>query len=247
MKPDDGPSPLGGPVRSRALFLSRLTAVAAGATSLAAVGGGGGGDGGHLTSTPLPLRVDEAARVAAQLERAAAVLASLPFALPSVVDVVGTVPDGALIEVVGPAMRRIIELLHEDPGALQRLDWRTVEEVVAAAYKADGFDEVILTPRSGDLGRDLIATKYGRHSIRILGQVKHFSPGHRVTAEEVRAMGMPLIGDRAASKAVVATTSTFAPGIERDALIQPLMPTRLELIGGLDLTQWLLGLKLSGA
>jgi restriction system protein len=237
-----GPNPLGGPGRSRKDFLRALTAVAAGATSLAASGGGGGG-GGDFTSTPLPLRGEDD-NTAAQLARAAAVLANLPFALPSVVEVVEVVPEGSLIEVVGPAMGAIIQLLHEDPGALHRLDWRTVEEIVAAAYKADNFDEVILTPRSGDLGRDLIAIRHGRHSIKILGQVKRYSPGHRVTAEEVRAMGMPLISDRGASKAVVATTSTFAPGIARDSLIQPLVPTRLELIDGPELTKWLLSLRL---
>lgn len=142
-------------------------------------------------------------------------------------------------------MGAIIQLLHEDPEALHRLDWRTVEEIVAAAYKADGFDDVILTPRSGDLGRDLIATRRGRHSVKILGQVKHFKPGHRVTANDVRAMGLLLSGDRAASKAVVATTSTFAPGIDSDSLIQPFLPTRLELIDGPELTRWLLSLQLS--
>ena len=41
---------------------------------------------------------------------------------------------------------------------------------VAAAYQAAGFDEVTLTPRSADGGRDVIAVRRGRYSVRLLDQ-----------------------------------------------------------------------------
>jgi len=47
------------------------------------------------------------------------------------------------------------------------------EEIIAGAYKKAGFDEVTLTPRSGDLGRDVIAIKKGLGSVRVIDQVKH--------------------------------------------------------------------------
>ena len=34
-----------------------------------------------------------------------------------------------------------------------------MEEIVAGAFDKAGFDEVILTPRSGDYGRDVIAIR----------------------------------------------------------------------------------------
>jgi hypothetical protein len=38
--------------------------------------------------------------------------------------------------------------------------------------KKAGFEEVILTPRSGDHGRDVIATKKALGTIRVIDQVK---------------------------------------------------------------------------
>ena len=105
------------------------------------------------------------------------------------------------------------------------------EEIVAGAYKKAGFDEVILTPRSGDLGRDVIAIKKGIGEVRIIDQVKAYKPGHLVTANDVRALigVLPFDG---ASKGFLTTTSDFAPRIKEDPLITPYIPWRLELING---------------
>jgi restriction system protein len=100
-----------------------------------------------------------------------------------------------------------------------------------------GFDEVILTPRSGDLGRDIIAIKRGFGSIKFIEQVKAYNPGHIVTADEVRALLGVLQAEQDASKAIFTTTSTFAPRIEADKLIKPFIPTRLELIDKAKLLQ----------
>lgn len=145
------------------------------------------------------------------------------------------VPDGQLITAVAPAWMTIIGMIEEDPDFLFKVDPRKFEEIIAGAYKAAGFDEVILTPRSGDLGRDVIAIKKGYWSVRIIDQVKRYGPDHRVTADEVRALIGVLHMDCQASKGIVTTTSDFAPMVATDRLIAPLIPNRLELVNGTDL------------
>lgn len=106
-----------------------------------------------------------------------------------------------------------------------------MEEIIAGAYKTAGFDEVILTPRSGDLGRDVIAVKRGIGTVRIIDQVKAYKHGHLVTANDVRALLGVLEGDKA-SKGFLTTTSDFAPRLVNDILLRPFMPSRLELVNG---------------
>ena len=96
-----------------------------------------------------------------------------------------------------------------------------------------------MTPRSGDGGRDIIASKPGLGSIRILDQVKAYSPGHLVNANEVRAMLGVLEAEQNVSKGFVTTTSAFAPGIETEPRLLRFMPYRLELKGGEQLLEWL--------
>ena len=115
------------------------------------------------------------------------------------------------------------------------IPWRKWEEIIAASYDRAGFDEVVLTPRANDGGRDVIATKRGLYSVRIIDQVKAYAPNRSVNANDVRALLGVLSADRRASKGVVTTTSTFAPGIDSDPSIAPFRPTRLELINGNDL------------
>jgi restriction system protein len=59
----------------------------------------------------------------------------------------------------------------------------------------------------------------------------------------VRALMGVLASERDASKGVITTTSDFPPLIESDRLIAPLLPTRLELVSGAKLQQWLLDLS----
>jgi restriction system protein len=93
---------------------------------------------------------------------------------------------------------------------------------------------VTLTPRSGDYGRDVIAVKKGLGIVRVIDQVKAYTPPHLVTANDVRALLGVLPGD-GASKGFLTTTSDFAPGIKKDPFIVPFIPSRLELINGAKL------------
>jgi restriction system protein len=145
--------------------------------------------------------------------------------------------DGTEIEAVKPAWFEIVRLLKQDPGILYRIDHRKMEELIAAAYKQEGWEEVILTPRSGDLGRDIIASRSDWGRVRFIDQVKAYKPGHLVTAEEVRALSFVLMSDQGATKGLITTTSDFAPMIKVDPLIKPHLPYRIELVNGTKLVE----------
>lgn len=143
----------------------------------------------------------------------------------SILTLGGATAEGQLIEAVGIPWFKIVEMLQRDPSAAYGLDPRQWEEMIAGAYEAEGFDEVTLTPRSGDLGRDVIAVKKGVGCIRILDQVKAYKPGHLVPANDVRAMLGVGFADQNCSKVVITTTSDFAPKVRDDPLLKPHMRT----------------------
>jgi restriction system protein len=151
------------------------------------------------------------------------------------------VDDGLIVQAAAVPWFKIVEILERDPEAMYQIDWRKWEEIVAGAYtEAYGSSaEVVLTPRSGDKGRDVIVTLPGVGSIRYFDQVKRYSPGQLVTAEEVRAMVGVLDIERNVSKGIITTTSNFAPGVMADENIKRLMPYRLELKPRDALLQWL--------
>jgi len=139
--------------------------------------------------------------------------------------------EGRLIEAVTIPWFDIIEILRDDPSVAFQISAERWEEIVAGAYHKAGFDEVTLTPRSGDFGRDVIAIKKGLGTVRVIDQVKAYKPGHLVTADDVRALFGVLQGD-GASKGFLTTTSEFAPLLRRDPIISPYIPSRLELVDG---------------
>jgi restriction system protein len=167
-------------------------------------------------------------------EAAVATDTNSPLVLQAVIIPGASTNEGRLVEAVAPAWFEIIELLGRTPGAAQQIPSRKWEELIAGAYRRAGFEEVTLTPRSGDLGRDIIAVKRGLGIVRIIDQVKAYKPGHLVTADDVRALLGVLHAD-GASKGFLTTTSDFAPRLHDDALLRPFMPSRLELVNGTTL------------
>ena len=153
--------------------------------------------------------------------------------------------EGDLVRAIISPWRAIVELLKDDWNQAYQISPRTWEELIAGAFDQDGYDEVILTPRSGDFGRDVVATKHGVGSVRIIDSVKAFRPDRLVRQDDVRALLGVLYGDPRASKAIITTTSDFAPGIASDPYLAPSMPTRLELMNGVQLRDWMT--KLSDA
>jgi restriction system protein len=154
----------------------------------------------------------------------------------------GAVDDGDLVDAVALPWFEILDVLARDPAAAYQIAPRKWEEIIAGAYARAGFDEVVLTPHSGDHGRDVIATKRGVGSIRIFDQVKAYKPGHVVTAEEVRALLGTMMAANV-SKGIVSTTSTFAPRIGQDPGLSPYIPYRIELRPGDVLLPWLESLR----
>jgi restriction system protein len=169
---------------------------------------------------------------------------SAPLDTPSILLQAVIVPgektaEGLLIESVASIWFDIIERIQRAPDEIYEIDWRKWEEIIAGGYTQLGFD-VVLTPRSNDKGRDIIATsKTLGGSVRFFDQVKAYRPGHLVTAEEVRAMVGVLNLEGNVSKGFITTTSSFAPGVFQDQDFARLIPYRLELKWREPLLEWL--------
>jgi restriction system protein len=153
--------------------------------------------------------------------------------------------DGSIIKAIAPPFLEILKRIEHDPNFLFEFTRhpRKFEEFIAAAYDRAGYDEVTLTPRRNDGGRDVIADKKGFGSVRILEQTKAYAEKRRVTHDEVRAMLGVLSLDSNASKGIITTTADFQPGIIRNPEISRFMPHRLELKNGNQLRDFLLSLK----
>lgn len=149
------------------------------------------------------------------------------------------VAEGVLVRSTSVVWQAIVERLQQDWSQAFDIPPRVWEEIVAGAYKKAGFDEVVLTPGSEDDGRDVIAVKKGVGSVRILGSVKAYRPGHLATKEEVHALLGVVNIDPNASKGIFTTTSDFAPRLLKDARVAAAVPHRLELMNGHRLQAWL--------
>jgi len=151
---------------------------------------------------------------------------------------------GRYIEAIAPPWLAIAAEIERQPDFLHYFSKypRAFEEFLAGAYQRAGY-EVVLTPRSGDRGRDVIATRHGFGSVRILEQAKAYAPGHLVTHNDVRAMLGVLNTDPNASKGIITTTSDFQPEIYTGPEFRPFLPFRLELKNGRQLRDWIIQLR----
>lgn len=152
---------------------------------------------------------------------------------------------GILVKSTSLVWRAIVERLHADWNEAYSIPANVWEEIIAGAFNKAGFDQVTLTPRSGDHGRDVIAIKRGIGCIKIISSVKAYKPGHLVKHDDVRALLGVMTGESDTSKGIITTTSDFAPRIPTDPFIKPFLPTRLELVNGAQLRDWLTSLTKS--
>jgi hypothetical protein len=138
--------------------------------------------------------------------------------------------EGSLIKAVTEPWLEIVKWMLRDPTIIYQIRPRKWEEIIAGAYKKAGFDEVILTPASGDRGRDIIATKYGLGGVRVIDPSEGFqawAPRHRErrpSANGCAARGWRLEGfcdDYVGLRCQVAdgssdrATDTIAVGVDR--------------------------------
>lgn len=156
--------------------------------------------------------------------------------------VVDDTDQGQLIQHIEIPWLAIAKEMLSNREFLYQINDRTFEEFIAASYDREGWS-VELTPRSGDKGRDVIASRNDVGSIRVFDEVKKYGPNQRVSAEKVRALSGVLTGYQNVSKGVVTTTAEFAPGVWTDPGIAPLMPNRLELRDGTRLLEWIRDLE----
>ena len=147
--------------------------------------------------------------------------------------------EGILVKSTSLVWKEIVQRLGNDWTVVYQLAPETLEELVAGAYKKAGYDDVTLTPRSGDHGRDVIAIKRGVGCVKIIGSVKRYAPGNLVSYDDIRALLGVLSGERDASKGIITTTSDFPPRVKEDPNIAPFIPTRLELMNGEATQKWL--------
>jgi restriction system protein len=145
--------------------------------------------------------------------------------------------EGVLVGSYGATWLDIAQSLGDDWTAAFQIDSRRWEEILAGAFDKMGF-KVTLTPRSGDHGRDLIAVRQGIGSLRILGSMKALGPDYVVTREHVHEM-LGVVTAEQATKAVIATTTDFAPRILEAPGLAKAVPYRVELINGKRLQEWL--------
>lgn len=163
---------------------------------------------------------------------------TLEVMLQAVVTLGAKTTEGHIIEAVSLPWLAFLERIERDPGSMHQIDWRKWEEIIAGAYHEAGYS-VVLTERSGDKGRDVIATKDDLLSIRYFDQVKAYAQGRPVTLDQVHSMLGVLSAAHNVSKGIITTTSDFAPGVYTDPEIQQFMPHRLDLRPRSKLLEWL--------
>lgn len=147
--------------------------------------------------------------------------------------------EGVLVRSTSTLWTEIVSQLGSDWSLAYNIPSDRWEEIIAGAFKKANYDEVTLTPRSGDHGRDVIAIKRGLGCVKIISSVKAYGPGKLVPYDHVRALLGVMSGERDVSKGIVTTTSDFPLKIADDPFIKPFLPTRLELVNGARLLQWL--------
>ena len=151
--------------------------------------------------------------------------------------------EGTLLATIPDVWLAVARAVGRDWSQAYQIPADLWEQIVAGAFERAGYDEVTMTPRSGDFGRDVIAVKRGVGCVKVIGSVKAYAAHRRVPYDAVRALIGVLSVEKDASKGILATTSDFPPRIQQDRFIQPLLSTRLELMNGAKLREWLIELS----
>lgn len=149
------------------------------------------------------------------------------------------VAQGALIKASTVMWHAIVAVLKRDWTEAYRMPPQKFEELIAGAFERDGYSNVVLTPRSGDNGRDVIATTSGPGCVKVIASVKRYAAHHEVRYDDVRALLGVMMGEPDASKGMIITTSRFPTDLPEKEQFKPFIPTRLELMDGKGTLDWL--------
>jgi hypothetical protein len=148
--------------------------------------------------------------------------------------------DSRLVQVV-PAevlteLRRVefaplllLDRALRDPEMMRReLSPRQFEGLIASLIEELGFQDVVLTPRSGDGGRDVIATMTFR-GLKILCafECKQYAANNHVGPDVARALlGTVRLSETRATQGILVTTSYFTPAARRLIITEPSLEGR---------------------
>jgi len=112
---------------------------------------------------------------------------------------------------------KVLRAVMADPRHLHRLTPRQFEEFTAEILDALGFRDILLTPRSGDGGRDVIASRE-IHGIPLTFyfECKKYAEDNKVQLDSLRALlGVVAHNATEANIGVLVTTSTFTAGARK--------------------------------
>ena len=147
----------------------------------------------------------------------------------------------ASIEIFSAVSEELLERLTEYPEERFLLDSRVFEETIAELLSRMGYD-VRLTPRSGDLGRDVLAVlRTPVTPLLMLVECKRYGKKRLVGPEPVARLWYRLFDDHA-NMAMVVTTSGFQPvarQMARDRGYQ------IALKEGADFIEWIRSLRVT--
>jgi HJR/Mrr/RecB family endonuclease len=129
------------------------------------------------------------------------------------------------------------EKILKDPDLMRAVSPRDFEYFVAEIIEKLGFSNVTVTPRSGDGGRDIIATKeINEIPLLFSFECKQYSKKRKIQLDTMRALlGTVVHANSKANVGVLVTTSSFTKGV-RDFI------TSEALIDGKDfhdLVRWI--------
>ncbi len=151
-----------------------------------------------------------------------------PTAQEAEEQLVKIVPADALEKLRRVEFLPLVELdrIVRNPELMRQLSGRKFEEFVATLAEKLGFEDVALTPSSGDQGRDVLAVKKV-HGIKILFAFECKRYSGPVGPEIARALlGTIVHGATRANKGVLVTTSRFTPATRQFILTEPSLDGR---------------------
>lgn len=107
---------------------------------------------------------------------------------------------------------KLFEQISNDPNLMRGMDPREFENLIAELMYKSGFENIIVTPRSNDKGRDILATKTVCDiPILFAFECKRYSPKNKIKPEIMRALlGTISHHQTKANKGVLVTTSSFS-------------------------------------
>ena len=143
---------------------------------------------------------------------------------------IDVVPAAALsaLKTVRFAPLTELDRVLRDPELMRRLQARRFEEFIAALIDQLGFEDVVLTPESGDGGRDVLAAKR-LHGLKMVFafECKRYAPHNPVGPDIARALlGTISHGATRATQGVIVTTSYFTPAAKEFIVTEPSLDAR---------------------